>query len=53
MSDSTVLATVREPYDKTTPGRWIYFRNDGYVVTLWFEKGKLRRINEVKVLPNE
>ena len=53
MSDSTVLATVREPYDKATPGRWVYFRNDGYVVTLWFEKGKLRRINEVKVLPNE
>jgi len=53
MSDVTVLATAREPYDKTTPGRWVYFRNDGYVVTLWFEKGKLRRINEVKVLPSE
>jgi len=53
MSDVTVLVTAREPYDKTTPGRWVYFRDDGYVVTLWFEKGKLRRINEVKVLPSQ
>lgn len=53
MSEATVLATVREPYDKTTEGQWVYFRNDGYVVTLWFEKGKLRRINDFKVLPSE
>ena len=45
MSETAVLATAREPYDRNTEGRWVYFRDDGSVVTLSFEKGKLRRIN--------
>ncbi len=53
MSETAVLATAREPYDKNTEGRWVYFRDDGSVVTLSFEKGKLRRINEFNVLSNE
>lgn len=53
MNEAVVLAITREPYDKTPQGRWIYFRDDGYVVTLWFEKGKVHRINEYKVLPSD
>src|SRR2546422_11427123 len=49
MSDVTVLDTASETYDKTTPGRRVYFRNDGYVVTLSFEKAKLPRLNEIKI----
>jgi len=53
MSETAVLASMSEPYEKTPQGQWVYFRNDGYVVTLAFVKGKLRSINEFKVVPNE
>jgi hypothetical protein len=53
MSEKLVLASAHEPYLKTAKGQWIYIRDDGSVVSLWFAGGKISKIQEVKIVSHE
>jgi hypothetical protein len=49
MSEAEILATAGQPFDRNSQGGWIYFRDDGYVVTLTFVSGKVFRIDDTKI----
>lgn len=48
-SEALILGKLGKPYDKTSQGKWIYFRDDGWVVTLTFANGRVSFIQDERV----
>jgi len=48
-SEGLILGKLGKPYDKTSQGKWIYFRDDGWVVTLTFANGRVSFIQDERV----
>jgi hypothetical protein len=49
MGELEVLAVAGDPEQMLEASRWVYHRDDGYLIELTFKGGRLIRIDDAKL----